>query len=339
MITPKTRNEANQVKLALALRMLKHEVDSLKLLFASEHIDIGIGGQGELVVRFDDQEFPLRGQAGLPGRPGEIIREKKIVPLVDQRQMRRLNEFDGKFETLAETLGDFNKRLQELTDRPSDKIEKTRVVDEPPRKKDPSMAKEIENLRNDLMAFKSKTLADLNMKIMGISSGGGEVNLKFLDDVDYNSAVENAGGVMYMDADDGRFKFSSKIRITDGDVLHIDTFALLGQTIEPAANGNITVNYSNGNFVDVTLTQNVTSFIIAGWPAAPEIGKMTLNIRQNSDGTPGYINNWPTGTKFPQGVAPTLGTANAALDIVVLITTDGGTEIIGTHAGANYSEV
>jgi len=86
---------------------------------------------------------------------------------------------------------------------------------------------------------------DTGNKIMGIgaSAGSGEVNLKFLDDVDFDS-VSNPGGVMYYDSTLGKFKFAPNITIS-GDTLNIDTFSLLGQTVE--ANTTTNINYSGNN--------------------------------------------------------------------------------------------
>jgi len=59
---------------------------------------------------------------------------------------------------------------------------------------------------------------------------------------------------------------------------------------------------------------------------------MTLIITQGGTRTI----TWPGAVKWPGGVAPTLTATAAKVDILTLVTDDGGTNWYGLVAGQNY---
>jgi hypothetical protein len=85
--------------------------------------------------------------------------------------------------------------------------------------------------------------------------------------------------------------------------------------------------------VDITLTGNCTISITG--PTAGQGWSATFILRQ--DGTGSRTVSWPAGTVWPGGSEPTLSTAAGAIDIVVLMTVDGGTEWFGSLAGKGFS--
>lgn len=103
------------------------------------------------------------------------------------------------------------------------------------------------------------------------------------------------------------------------------------QTVAPTS-GVLTIDYSLGEYVNVTLSANVTSLVIINWPAAGKHGKLTLEINQGGSFT---WTNWG-GAKFAGGSAPSITTGSGKTDIVVLHTANGGATVFASVAGQNY---
>lgn len=94
------------------------------------------------------------------------------------------------------------------------------------------------------------------------------------------------------------------------------TIAASGATVsQPAANLSV---------LDVTLTANTT----IGFSGIPP-GAWTATLILKQDATGSRLVTWPASTKWASGPAPTLSTAAAAIDIITLMTTDGGTTWYG----------
>lgn len=112
------------------------------------------------------------------------------------------------------------------------------------------------------------------------------------------------------------------------------TYKAANETVEALGNqtGSIALNYANGALKTLTLTGNVTITAINNPPAAG--GTLSLQITQ--DGTGSRTITWPSAVKWPSGTAPTLSTAAGAIDVVSLITFDGGTTWRGSY-GLAYS--
>lgn len=94
-----------------------------------------------------------------------------------------------------------------------------------------------------------------------------------------------------------------------------------------------TVNIGAHGVVDITLTGNCT-FTFAGTPAG-RAWSVTLVLRQ--DGTGSRTVTWPASTKWNLGAAPSLSTTASAIDIVNLVTVDGGTTWFGFLAGKAFA--
>lgn len=313
------------------LQNLKQLVADTVLLETLNNVDL-VNKDGELSVRFKNKLFSLRGPKGDSGTPEDISEEIKRSKNRYIKLQRELNEIDNKMTSFEKDTSKL-KKAAELSAKALEEISSNIV---PTSNRD--LSNEFDTLRNEITMFRSRLITDMNNKLSlhgGAPAGGGEVNLKFLDDVDFDSA-DNAGGVMYFDAATQKFKFADKITI-EGDVLNIDSYSLLSQSITTTSDA-IDINYANGNFIDLSLTQNVNSISVTSWPSAPEVGKITIFIRQTNGGNH-LINAWPSGTKFPDSIAPILSTANGSIDVVILTSVTGGVEVIGTAAGENYGIV
>lgn len=99
-----------------------------------------------------------------------------------------------------------------------------------------------------------------------------------------------------------------------------------------AATGATTLNLSNGNVFDVTLTGNVT-FTFSGATASKACA---FSLYRRQDATGGRTVTWPASVRWSGG-APTLTTAANSTDILVFETIDGGTTWFGSLVGLNFS--
>jgi len=100
-----------------------------------------------------------------------------------------------------------------------------------------------------------------------------------------------------------------------------------------SVSGSITIDRNNGEVQRLSITGNVTATSVTNWPAAGQLGKLTLEVQN----TGAFTFAWPAGVKWSGGVAPTVTSGAGAKDIYVLMTFDGGTTIYGNVVGQAYS--
>lgn len=106
-------------------------------------------------------------------------------------------------------------------------------------------------------------------------------------------------------------------------------YTILGQLPEWA--GDVTLDMQHGNVVQPTMTGNVTSLAILGWPDAGIEAKVALYIPCGA--TPYTLAGWPAAVKWIGGVAPILSSTPGEVDIIVLASVDGGVTIFGFFLG------
>jgi hypothetical protein len=99
--------------------------------------------------------------------------------------------------------------------------------------------------------------------------------------------------------------------------------------------GTLILELESGNVLEVTLTQNVTSLVLADPPSAGRAGSCSLILRQDSTG--GRSIAWGSSIRWPGGVAPALSSSANAVDVFSLITRDGGTTWYGFLGGQDFS--
>jgi hypothetical protein len=100
-----------------------------------------------------------------------------------------------------------------------------------------------------------------------------------------------------------------------------------------AASGAVEINYALGKHVRLTLTGNVSSLAVTGWPVANRIARLTLEIL--NEGNFGIL-AWPNGTIWQSGSVPEITQGAGARDRIILSTTDGGLTIYGDPVGFDY---
>lgn len=132
--------------------------------------------------------------------------------------------------------------------------------------------------------------------------------------------------------------------IVDGDINKVytaadkTTLAAIAATDQVHAVGDsgtsltLDASSASGFIKTITLTGNCT-FTLTGATAGTVA---TLELILTQDGTGGRTVTWPGSVKWSGG-APTLSTAAAAVDRVVLASYNGGTTWFGDLIGLNYA--
>ena len=95
--------------------------------------------------------------------------------------------------------------------------------------------------------------------------------------------------------------------------------------VAASATGSYTLDCAASNFWDLTLTGSIT---ISPTNVPPSTRMWAGTIVAKQDATGGRTITWPTGSKYPGGVAPPATTTANAIDIWSLMTYDGGTSWI-----------
>ncbi len=103
---------------------------------------------------------------------------------------------------------------------------------------------------------------------------------------------------------------------------------------EGTSGSTYTIDITNGNVHDVTLSANCT-FTFSNPIASGDSTAFTLILRQ--DGTGSRTATWPASVDWPGATAPTLSTGAADVDVFAFMTVDGGTTWLGFTAGQDLS--
>ena len=102
-----------------------------------------------------------------------------------------------------------------------------------------------------------------------------------------------------------------------------------------SSSGAATIDFESGNVITTTLTENITTLTLSNPPSTGNAGSATVIITQGGSGA--YTITWPASVKWAGGSAPTLSTGVGDIDIIGLLTTDGGTTYYGFNGGINFS--
>ncbi|XAI96490.1 putative tail fiber protein [Microcystis phage Mel-JY34] len=106
------------------------------------------------------------------------------------------------------------------------------------------------------------------------------------------------------------------------------------ETISVAnASGAQAIDVSPQGYFAYTLTGNVT-FSFSNVPSTGTAIAITIELIQGGSGS--YTVTWPGTVKWPSNVAPVLTTTVGKIDVVTLVTRDGGASWLGFVAGQNF---
>jgi hypothetical protein len=109
---------------------------------------------------------------------------------------------------------------------------------------------------------------------------------------------------------------------------NIQTYVALGNS-----GSSLTITVTQARTFSVTLTANA-SFSFNG---AVSGSYTSFRLFVTQDGTGHRTATWPSGTKWPNGTAPTLSTGSAQTDLITFSSFDGGNSWIGVLSGLNFS--
>ena len=108
--------------------------------------------------------------------------------------------------------------------------------------------------------------------------------------------------------------------------INLKDYGEITNAIGSVGGGTQDIDISLGNNVTATIDTGTTTFTFSNPTASDELCGFTLFLTNGGSQTV----NWPASVDFPGGTAPTLTTAG--LDILVFVTTDGGTIYHGMAA-------
>ena len=124
----------------------------------------------------------------------------------------------------------------------------------------------------------------------------------------------------------------------------LSSLALSGQTTfgtrytETATNlsgtNTTTIDCSLGNNFVITLNTNINTLIFNNIPSSGRLYSLNLILVQDSTGS--RTINWPVTVLWPNNLEPTLTTTGGKIDVIALVTYDGGLSWLGFVAGQNY---
>ncbi len=131
-----------------------------------------------------------------------------------------------------------------------------------------------------------------------------------------------AGGVLFIDMSEG-----------SNDNIDFHTRARFNKSVreqhDTLSGTSVTINLNNSNNFVHDLTGN-TTYTFSNPAASGDFVAFTLKIIQ---GSTARTITWPSSVDWVGGTAPTLSTANDAVDVFVFFTHDGGTTYYGFVAG------
>jgi len=100
------------------------------------------------------------------------------------------------------------------------------------------------------------------------------------------------------------------------------------------AGASTTIDCSLGNNFVLSMAASITTLTLSNVPASGRVFGLTLYVTQDATGS--RTITWPAAVKWPSGTAPTLTTTANKIDVLSLITYDGGTSWLGFVAGQNF---
>ena len=123
---------------------------------------------------------------------------------------------------------------------------------------------------------------------------------------------------------------ASKVVTADANgVVTFDNGKIEESTAVSSSSNAATINLRDGDNFTHTLSENVT-YTFSNPAANGKVSAFTLKVTQDSSAR---TITWPNSVDWGAGTAPTISTGNAAVDVFVFVTYDGGTIYYGFTAG------
>lgn len=133
--------------------------------------------------------------------------------------------------------------------------------------------------------------------------------------------------------------YNGVMLITDGAqwlavALYSPISRLVGVAQSVSAGTSLVVDLNLGWYIKLTVTATISSFTIQHCPASGTLVKVTLDITNNGAYN---LTGWPGTIKWAAGQGPTLTSGAGKRDVLMLTTTDGGTNWLGYIVSQNLS--
>lgn len=152
---------------------------------------------------------------------------------------------------------------------------------------------------------------------------------------DHKHAREDHGPLQHEDYArlDGA-AFTGTVTFTATSLMRLRRFS---ETSASPASGQATttLDCANGSVHNVTLTANTTLALANVDSSATSATSVSVILKQDAIG--GRTVTWPAGLKWPDGLVPALTTTANAVNVVTLLTPNGGATWYGYLAGRNMS--
>ncbi len=95
----------------------------------------------------------------------------------------------------------------------------------------------------------------------------------------------------------------------------------------------LAINRALGENCTLSLTASITGVTVTGWPASGVTGKVRLIVANTGAFS---IAGWPAGTIWPGGIAPTITSGAGKIDIILLMSDNGGATVFGAVVGQDF---
>lgn len=152
------------------------------------------------------------------------------------------------------------------------------------------------------------------------------------DDTDVNVTAPNTTDINWPSGVVS--KFNGTVNLLDNLISRpeLDDYAVKHQSLTITSNA-ATLNYSQGQsaVIDLEAATGTVTLTVTNPPATGKYGEFSLKVLQ---GATARNINWPASFKWPGGTAPTLSSANNAVDVVAGFTIDAGATWYVTFAQA-----
>lgn len=180
-----------------------------------------------------------------------------------------------------------------------------------------------------------------NGKVVGVSSGNYGLVTAASADLSYvtvneEATLPNSKRLIDGDLDVVVSGANLSVNYPDSSGDNLVTGVLLknskeAKQVNANATGALSIDYSQGSVYDMTQTGNITSFAVTN---VPSNGACVLTIIRRKSNTTAYSITWGASVKWDGGVAPALGVVTTKVEVITLMTVDGGTTWFGGYMQA-----
>lgn len=162
----------------------------------------------------------------------------------------------------------------------------------------------------------------------GSAGTGGDLNLYA------GTGTSTPGSVLVQTASGAGLPLATRMTFS-GSTGEIQFNSAYNESISGiTASSTTTIDCSTGNNFDIALSASIASLLFTNIPVARRMYFCTLILIQDATGS--RTITWPASIRWQAGSAPVLTTAANKIDMVTLVTYDGGVGWLGVIAGQNF---